>query len=150
MSQESMNSMDAQENNPFLLSQESLLLQEWIFTNDESKNIEMGLIQKDRKRVQEEISNDTSSNSNNRNVIIPYDQFLSLIGNFVCAQCHGMETVSLERLTWGITTSISFIPINVAITQRYRPNYGPPFISTKDGRTKEELILCLQYIMTQI
>jgi hypothetical protein len=136
-----MNSMDAQENDP-------LLLQESVFTNDESKNLDPNNTSqnwsnstKNRKRAQEQISIDTNHyNSDNRNVVIPYDEFLSSMGNFVCAQCHGMEKVSLERLTQGTATSTNS-PCNKC---GHNPNYGPTFISTNAGRTNEELILCLQ------
>jgi hypothetical protein len=155
--QESMTSVDATENNPFLLSQDSVLTTN--ATDDVTKNIDQNLsiqnveidanhtpqnvgylktnnssflsqesvltvdntnetdnimdpyntpqivehLKTKRKRdLERTIFENDSTNSDNRIVIIPYDEFLSFMGNFVCVYCQGTKKVSFERLTWDI------------------------------------------------
>jgi hypothetical protein len=62
-----------------------------------------------RKREPESfILHQDQNNSDQRNVIIPYDQFVSFMDdNFVCIDCYGHKKRVLERENHGIATSIS-------------------------------------------
>jgi hypothetical protein len=64
-----------------------------------------------RKRAAErtivELNDNSTVMEDDINVIIPFESFLTFMGNFVCAGCHGSENIRFERLTRGIATSIN-------------------------------------------
>jgi hypothetical protein len=79
-------------------------------TNDATtnNNTNNALAKQKRQRAPEILVLDNvMSNSDKRNIIIPYDSFVEFMKSFVCVACLSNEGITFSKLTRGIATSVT-------------------------------------------